>query len=87
MAKYKVCGPNPAYGSEPGGIVKLDGGDPAVALNVASGVLERQDAPHMECPACAGQKKQPTLPSADELQAHYDAAHPGLVRPAWEEDN
>jgi hypothetical protein len=88
VGKYKVCGPNAAYGVEPGGSVTLDGRDPAVQLNAAAGILVRQDKPQMTCPACAEQKKQPpTLPSADELRSHYDAAHPGLVIPAWEEDN
>lgn len=80
-----------AYGRDAGEIVDLSPSDPLVALNVAVGVLTPDpDAPaeKMTCPACQERlKRPPKLASPDELHAHYEDKHPGLVTPTWASDN
>ena len=91
--KYVVAGPFPAYGTNTGSIVELESTDPSVAANFAAGVLEldeaeKQKPPTIVCPACVGQdvKRPAKLASPEELAAHYDDAHPGLVAPEWKEE-
>lgn len=80
-----------AYGKEAGETVDLNPEDPNVALNITAGVLTVDpDAPpeKMTCPACNDHmKRPPKLAGPDELHAHYEDKHPGLVTPPWSADN
>jgi len=79
--KYLVAGVHPAYGVEPGAMVRLDSNDPRVQLNVAAGVLVAQEKAAMKCPACSKR-----VASVGELEAHYGEKHPALATPEWRED-
>lgn len=90
--KYRVAGPNPAYGAAPGEVVTVDDSDPAVQLNIAAGVLAADGgadaAEKMTCPLCVERelKQPPKFTSPDELEGHYAERHPGFATPEWRAD-
>lgn len=91
--KYTVAGTQPAYDTQPGGVVELDESDHHVQANVAAGVLEPAKASggaaaekqQMTCPLCVERelKQPPKFDTHAELVEHYEQRHEGFVIPDW----
>jgi hypothetical protein len=85
---YKVAGPFPVLGHQPGEVFEHDF-DPAIeALHLEGGTLELDDgssapAEKVPCPRCVeeGSKRPPKFDDVAALQKHYADKHPALVAP------